>query len=351
MSRISHWFSYDNPIFSRFTIEACCDIGSANCRISLGKKLVFNQPTCLAVHKQTGEVVAYGQRAHNFLGKTPQSIEIVFPIENGRVVDRSAFSDLLNILYRDVLQSTFRGLVVNVQGKFGLAIELSPVEKEIFSKILKNSGFGGMEMIEQNRGLLELYRRRGPDSSLCILDLGATKAELSIFSLGELVYQKSIDISGNSLNDEIVNIVRSQQKIDIGWITAEEIKRQVVLVSDENNKQKERQLIIRGKDMLTNLVRTEKIASNQFDKLAKNFASRLMDEVQLALADISAKAVADSMMDGIFLTGGTSKLQGLAEFLSARLSVEVIKTLHPETDGVMGLSMMADGQPPPLHNK
>ncbi|MBO7503387.1 MAG: rod shape-determining protein, partial [Clostridia bacterium] len=64
-----------------FRQNIAVDIGSSNIRICVERKgIVVEEPSVVAVRKQTGEVVAIGRKAKNMEGKTDKDVSMVRPI-------------------------------------------------------------------------------------------------------------------------------------------------------------------------------------------------------------------------------------------------------------------------------
>ena len=64
------------------------DLGTANTVITLGKKgVVLSEPSAIAYHTHTKEVLAVGKRAYQMIGKTPDYIEVIRPLSGGVISD------------------------------------------------------------------------------------------------------------------------------------------------------------------------------------------------------------------------------------------------------------------------
>src|ERR671926_1064713 len=64
------------------------DIGSTSVIIAvLGRGVVVDEPAVVAVNKLTGEAVAFGQEAHDMLGREARDVTLVAPLIDGVVAD------------------------------------------------------------------------------------------------------------------------------------------------------------------------------------------------------------------------------------------------------------------------
>ena len=59
-------------LFSMFSSDLAIDLGTANTLVyARGKGIVVNEPSIVAINKNTGEVEAVGKEAKEMLGRTP----------------------------------------------------------------------------------------------------------------------------------------------------------------------------------------------------------------------------------------------------------------------------------------
>ena len=57
------------------------DLGTANTLVMLkGKGVVLNEPSVVAIDRQTNEILATGYEAKEMLGRTPETIKAVRPL-------------------------------------------------------------------------------------------------------------------------------------------------------------------------------------------------------------------------------------------------------------------------------
>ena len=71
-----------------FASEVGIDLGTANVLIYIqGKGIVLNEPSVVALNKDTGEVLAVGEDARLMLGRTPSNIIAVRPLKDGVISD------------------------------------------------------------------------------------------------------------------------------------------------------------------------------------------------------------------------------------------------------------------------
>lgn len=67
-----------------FTEEVGIDLGTANVLVYIkGKGIVLNEPSVVAINRDTDEILAVGEEARLMLGRTPANIIAVRPLRDG----------------------------------------------------------------------------------------------------------------------------------------------------------------------------------------------------------------------------------------------------------------------------
>ena len=72
------------------------DLGTANIVVILkGKGIILNEPSVVAINKESNEIIAIGREAKEMLGRTPEKIKAVRPLKDGVIADFTATQMLL----------------------------------------------------------------------------------------------------------------------------------------------------------------------------------------------------------------------------------------------------------------
>ena len=68
-------------IFSVFSSDLAIDLGTANTLVyARGRGVVVNEPSIVALNKNSGEICAVGKEATAMLGRTPGNIVAITPM-------------------------------------------------------------------------------------------------------------------------------------------------------------------------------------------------------------------------------------------------------------------------------
>ena len=71
-----------------FSDEVWIDLGTANVLVYIkGKGIVLEEPSVVAINRDSNEIVAVGEEARQMLGRTPSNIMAVRPLRDGVISD------------------------------------------------------------------------------------------------------------------------------------------------------------------------------------------------------------------------------------------------------------------------
>ena len=76
--------------FSFFTQEIAIDLGTANTLITSDGKVIVDEPSIVAINRNTNEVIAVGRKAMMMHEKTHQMIRTIRPLKDGVIADFEA---------------------------------------------------------------------------------------------------------------------------------------------------------------------------------------------------------------------------------------------------------------------
>lgn len=83
------------------------DLGTANILIYVkGEGIVLSEPSVVAMDKDTGKVLAIGEKAHEMLGRTPGSVIAVKPLKDGVIADFDKTEIMLDYFIKKIKGKT-----------------------------------------------------------------------------------------------------------------------------------------------------------------------------------------------------------------------------------------------------
>src|SRR5438876_436574 len=114
-------------LFSMFSSDLAIDLGTANTLVyARGKGIVVNEPSIVAINKNTGEVEAVGKEAKEMLGRTPGNIVAIKPMKDGVIADFKVTRKMLTYFIQKANNSK---ILVNPRMGFVLLQGISQVER------------------------------------------------------------------------------------------------------------------------------------------------------------------------------------------------------------------------------
>ena len=115
------------PLLSLFSADLAIDLGTVNTRVyALGRGIVVNEPSAVALDDITGEVQAVGKEAKGMLGRTPGNIRVVRPLKNGVIADFKVTEKMLHYFIQKAHQ---RRALVHPRIVISVPSEITQVEK------------------------------------------------------------------------------------------------------------------------------------------------------------------------------------------------------------------------------
>ena len=321
------------------------DLGSTYTRVMVDGKLLFHEPSCIAYHRESGVVVAVGKAAWEILGKTPPQIVVVQPFREAKIQNLEAAQLFVSsVLAKFTRPHRVWNQVIRPRVRLAVSAFISQIEKEAFKNVLLQSNVIPLNYPNfptKSRAILKhLGHSLPPDQHLPrilgIVDIGGTTIEVTFFSGGEVVSQKLLRFGGEAFTQMVIECFRKQHHCEVGWQTAEKCKRQVAGIGLTDAPRK--QMVVRGRDIFSSLPTTLQVGFADFEIAFQELAQDIELGIQECCQDTPPEIVTEALEHGLYLTGGGSKLRGLAKFLEVRLHAPMIVSATPYSDVVEGLA-------------
>ncbi len=325
------------------THELLFDCGSTETRVFFEGKNVFQEPTCVAVHKETNSVVAFGTKAVTLLGKVAHAFTVSFPIQKGEIASPKLFSLYIQAVLKNCMLKT--GLISQLRGysaKVVIPTQLSPVQLRFYEAAFKEAGFRSVQLVPQSKTLLWQLGDGGSRDSFCVFDFGGQKTELAIFALQEQVAVATLPWGGVQFTEFVQTEVRKKHQTQISWHAAEQVKKEVahLLTFSGAKRNVVRKTAVRGKDVISQAGKTVVAESSDFTEVLSDRVEDLVDAVQYFFSSVPPDLVAACLEKGIYCTGGVSQMEGLAQLLETTFSTPLHVSSSPTTDSIKGLSSL-----------
>lgn len=294
------------------------DLGTANILIALkGKGIVLREPSVVATDKITGEIVATGKEAREMLGRTPENIKAIRPMQDGVIADFTATGLMLKNMIRKVCQKYNAGKPRVV---VGVPSGITDVEKRAIEEAFLQANAREVYLIQEpmaaaiGAGL----NVKEPVGNM-IIDIGGGTTEVAVISLGGIVASTSIRVAGNEIDESIVEYLKKKKGIAIGLSAAENLKIELgcalPLVTEMTKE-------IRGRDLDTGLPKNVVVSSKDIEEAMKKPINEIIEAVINTLSQTPPELASDIIVNGIYLAGGGAQIRNLDNLIAQRTGVQ-----------------------------
>jgi rod shape-determining protein MreB len=151
-----------------------------------------------------------------------------------------------------------------------------------------------------------------------VVNIGGGTTDIAAISPTGAVFNKSIKIGSELIDDIIRKTLYEDHKLLIGKATAEKIKKRAITLLTPSLKLK---FSIKGKDIVTGLPKILELSQKEICKNTMPVITRIIDQINDLLNNIPLDLFIDIQKSGILLTGGGSLIPGFQELVSSRTNI------------------------------
>lgn len=319
-----------NRFFGLFSHDVGIDLGTANTLVWVaGRGIVIREPSVVARHKKSKEILAIGGFAKRMLGRAPATIEIIRPLRGGVIADFDATHAMLSHYIKKVHESgTVIPKIPRPRIVIGIPSGVTEVERRAVADAAVSSGAREAHLIEEPMAAAVGAKLpvETPEGIL-IVDIGGGTAEIAVISLGGIVVGRSIRVAGDEMDEAIVNYVRLKYSLLLGEATAEEVKINIGTCTPG----KEKYSVVRGRDLETGLPKSVKLSSSEIREALMPTVQKIIMQVSETVEETPPELIADIMERSIVMTGGGALLPGISEVVSEATKMPVYVADDPMT--------------------
>ncbi len=308
-----------------FTKDIGIDLGTATVLIYVkGKGIVLREPSVVSLDRDTGRVLKVGQEALDMLGRTPDNIVTLRPLQDGVISDYETTEKMLRYFIRKANGRSLikPNVIVCVPSR------INEVEERAVRDATRYAGARWVELIEEPMAAalgagIDISKPRG----VMVIDIGGGTADVAVISLNDVVVSESVKCGGDKFDDAIVRYVRREHNVIIGQRTAEDIKIKIGCLSPRPEKLT---MTVRGRCVTTGLPKEVTISSPEVMSALLEPAKSIVEAVHDVLSKTAPELISDIAESGISLTGGGGLIYGFDQMISSRIGIPV----HTEEDAV-----------------
>jgi len=326
-----------DSLIGLFSNDLAIDLGTANTVVFVrGKGIVLREPSVVAIHNETKEILAVGSEAKQMLGRTPGNIVAIRPMRDGVIANFEITEAMIKHFIRRVHN---RKTLVRPRVVIAVPSGITQVEKRAVRDSAISAGAREVYLMEEPMAAaigvgLPISNPIGN----MIVDVGGGTTEVAVISLSGIVYSKSVRVAGDEMDEAIINYVRLKYSLLIGQPTAETVKINI----GSGLPGKEKFEVVRGRDLENGLPKSIKISSGEIREALSSVLNNIIELIDETVEEIPPELIGDVLEQGITLAGGGALISGIDKAIAEAVKMPVWIAEDPLTCVVRGAAKLLE---------
>ncbi|MGP1432995.1 MAG: rod shape-determining protein [Catonella sp.] len=303
-----------------------------------GDGIIFDQENCIAMENRD-EIRAIGDEAAEMVGRTPETIEVIYPVNRGVIANVSAMEFLFNTsfdrLYGKAKKASGTSFVI------ALPTDITEVEKRSFADLIHKSALKPKSVSLVDKPIcvamaagLDIMKARG----VMTVDVGADTTEIAIIALGGIVRSRLLPTAGNKFDESICNHIRQKCALVIGKSNAEQLKMGIAgAISGQSLTMQ-----VNGRDVVTGLPKRMEIESDLVYEAIKEDLKNITENIKSTLEHVPPEVSSDIIDAGIYVTGGSALIGNFDKLLNKETNLKINILEDPQDSVINGLGKLID---------
>ncbi|HJT86318.1 MAG TPA: rod shape-determining protein [Bryobacteraceae bacterium] len=316
--------------------DLAIDLGTANTLVfARSKGIVVNEPSIVALRKDSGAVEAVGTDAKEMLGRTPETITAIRPMKNGVIAD---FKATAHMLHHFVQKAHARKRLVHPRIVIGVPSEITPVERRAVIDAAYGAKASEVYMVQQ-----PVMAAVGAGLPIAeplgnmVVDIGGGTTDVAVISLAGVVYSHSVKVAGNAMDEMIIEHCRRKYNLLVGERTAESVKIEIGSAFPLANPMR---MEVKGRDLVAGVPKAVMVTDEEIREALSGCVAGIVGAIRLALERTPPELSGDIVDRGIVLTGGGALLKNLDLRIRKDTGLTVSIADEPLTSVAMGAGKM-----------
>ncbi len=308
------------------------DLGNSSVRIfSAQKDKYYIEKNMIASRGQ--EIIAIGDEAYEMYEKEPADVLVRSPMALSVISE----VELEEIILYSMLHKIDPLLNLGGTFYFSVPLDMSAIERRAYYRVVNGN------WLRQN----QVYLVESPIADATavgisfennvgsmIVNMGGQSTDFSIIADGKVIIRRKIPIGGRQMNEAICQEVRHRYHLQIGTRTARRLKIHMGRLSDQ--KKDARKVV--GIDSVSGLPREEVISSYVVNAGIMNCVNEIASEMKSFLERTPPQIIYHIAREGIFLTGGSTRLPFIDTYLASYTGFTFNLTPLYELSSLQGLT-------------
>ena len=306
--------------FFSLTQDIAMDLGTANTIIIMNGKIVVDEPSVVAMDRNSKRMIAVGSKAKMMHEKTHENIITCRPLKDGVIADFNACEQMMRGLIK-MVNMHHHFLPQSLRMVIGVPSGSTEVELRAVRDSAEHAGGKDVYLLfEPMAAAIGIgLDVEAPEGNM-VVDIGGGSTEIAVISLGGIVANSSIRIAGDEFTSDIQDYMSRQHNVKVSERMAERIKVNVGSALTELENPPE-DYVVHGPNRITALPMEISVSYQEIAHCIDKSIAKIETAVLSALESTPPELYADIVKNGIWLTGGGALLRGLDKRLTEKIKM------------------------------
>ena len=329
---------FTSDLLGWFSSDLAIDLGTATTLVYVrGQGIVLNEPSVVAIEKQSNTVLAVGVEAKRMVGRTPGNIVAIRPIKEGVIADFGMTEKMLKYF---ITKAHNRSSFVRPRVIIGVPSRITEVEQRAVRESATHAGAREVYLIEEPvAAAIGAGLPITEPSGNMVVDIGGGTTDIAVISLGGIVCSESVKVAGDQMDEAIMSYVKRRYNLLIGEHMAEKVKMEV---GSAYPLEEQKTMMVKGRDMISGIPRTVVVNDAEIREALEEPIHAIINALRTSLEKTPPELAGDIIDRGVVLTGGGSMLPGLATRFQEETNLPIITVDDPLTSVVLGVGKVLD---------
>jgi len=321
-----------------FTEDLAVDLGTVHTFVyARGRGMVVNEPSLVAIDKVSGEVVSVGAEALEMLGRSPEDIEVAYPMQDGVVADSNLAQDMLKKFIRKARggRARFSRRIIH-----SVPSGITSVERFAIREVVKGIGASRVYLVEE--GLAAAMGAKLPVGEMkasMVVDIGGATTSVAVIANAGLVESETLRLGGLDMDRAIIDFIKHEHKVLIGERTAERLK---MVLGSATDPIEDHKSVVKGQNLNEGGPEVIEVSSIEIRHAIESVVKQMVEVVRQVLECIPPEVAGDVHDRGLVLTGGIALLAGMDERIKRMTKIDVSVAESPRQSVARGLIALYD---------
>jgi rod shape-determining protein MreB and related proteins len=327
------------PAGFRLANEIGMDLGTGNTLVYVqGEGVVLNEPSVVAVERNTRAVRAVGLEAKRMLGRTAADLEAIRPLKDGVIADVDVAEAMIRHYLKQVTSRRF--IKSKPRVVMGVPSGITELERRAVRTAAAAAGAREVYMLaEPMAAAIGAGLPVDTPTGNMVVDIGGGTTEIAVIALGGIVADTSIRVAGDEMDQAIITFARKHHNMLIGEPTAEAVKMKIGSACDLGS---EEVMEVKGRDLVSGIPKTVQFLASEIREAISEPVAQIVEATLRALELTPPELASDIVDQGIVLTGGGALIRGLDRLLASKTGLTVHIDPEPLTCVVRGTAAVIE---------